>query len=82
MVAIKGIYEGGIIKPVQPIPVSENFIVTITFIEPLKKSNEKIKTDKVLYEVYDSSKDEYLKISESSIDFWYNDVDDRIWNNV
>lgn len=22
------------------------------------------------------------KVSESSLDFWYNDIDDEVWNNV
>jgi hypothetical protein len=26
--------------------------------------------------------DELLAASESSIDFWQNDIDDEVWNNV
>ena len=37
MYAIKAIYDGTNFKPKQPIPVSENYEVIITFIEPVKK---------------------------------------------
>ena len=26
--------------------------------------------------------DEFLIASESSMDFWYNDIDDEVWNNA
>ena len=37
MYAIKAIYDGTNFKPMQPIPVKENYEVVITFIEPVKK---------------------------------------------
>ena len=37
MYAIKAIYDGINFKPMQPIPVKENYEVVITFIEPVKK---------------------------------------------
>ena len=37
MYAIKAIYDGTNFKPIQPIPVKENYEVVITFIEPVKK---------------------------------------------
>jgi len=73
MNVIKGIYEAGIIKPIQPIPVNENFMVTITFVKPLRVNSQ---------EIYKSTNDEFLLASESSIDFWLNDIDDKVWNNV
>ena len=38
MYAIKAIYDGTNFKPMQPIPVKENYEVVITFIEPVKKA--------------------------------------------
>ena len=40
MYAIKAIYDGTNFKPMQPIPVKENYEVVITFIEPVKKDAE------------------------------------------
>ena len=37
MYAIKAIYDGTNFKPMQPIPVEEDYEVVITFIEPVKK---------------------------------------------
>jgi predicted DNA-binding antitoxin AbrB/MazE fold protein len=42
MYAIKAIYDGINFKPVQPIPVKENYEVVITFVEPLKKDQKGI----------------------------------------
>ena len=38
MYAIKAIYDGTNFKPIQPIPVKEDYEVVITFIEPAKKN--------------------------------------------
>lgn len=35
----------------------------------------KMKKEKQLYK-------DMIKASESSIDFWYNDIDDEVWNDV
>ncbi len=35
----------------------------------------KLKKDKEVFK-------ELLSVSESSIDFWNNDIDDEVWNNV
>ena len=40
MYSIKAIYDGINFKPVQPIPVKENYEVIITFIEPVKNLTE------------------------------------------
>ena len=37
MQTIKAIYDGTNFKPMQPIPVKENYEVVITFIAPIKK---------------------------------------------
>jgi len=37
MYAIDAIYDGLNFKPIQPIPVKENYKVVITFIEPVEK---------------------------------------------
>ena len=37
MYAIKAIYDGMNFRPMQPIPVKEDYEVVITFIEPVKK---------------------------------------------
>ena len=42
MYAIKAIYDGVDFKPLQPIPIKENYEVIITFVEPLKKDQSKI----------------------------------------
>jgi len=42
MDAIKAIYDGVTFKPLQPIPVKEEYEVTITFINPLKKGKVNI----------------------------------------
>jgi len=42
MYAIKAIYDGINFKPMQPIPVKENYEVVITFIEPVKKDTADI----------------------------------------
>ena len=44
MYAVNAIYDGTTFKPVQPIPVKENYKVVITFIEPV--SNEMIGASK------------------------------------
>jgi predicted DNA-binding antitoxin AbrB/MazE fold protein len=38
MYAIKAIYDGTNFKPMQPIPVKENYEVAIIFIEPVKEN--------------------------------------------
>ena len=42
MHAIRAIYDGINFKPVQPIPVKENYEVIITFIEPVRKKHNNI----------------------------------------
>jgi predicted DNA-binding antitoxin AbrB/MazE fold protein len=42
MHAIEAIYDGTDFKPMQPIPVKENYKVVITFIEPVKKDGIKL----------------------------------------
>jgi len=42
MHAIRAIYDGINFKPMQPIPVKENYEVVITFIEPVKKDTAEI----------------------------------------
>jgi len=42
MYAIKAIYDGTNFKPMQPIPVKEDYEVIITFIEPFQKSQKQI----------------------------------------
>jgi predicted DNA-binding antitoxin AbrB/MazE fold protein len=46
MYAIKAIYDGCNFKPMQPIPVKEDYEVVITFIEPLKKDTAQITSEK------------------------------------
>jgi predicted DNA-binding antitoxin AbrB/MazE fold protein len=41
MYAIKAIYDGLNFKPVQPIPITEEYEVIITFIEPIKANTIK-----------------------------------------
>ncbi|MCL2321121.1 MAG: DUF2281 domain-containing protein [Oscillospiraceae bacterium] len=38
MYSIKAIYDGINFKPIQPIPVKEEYEVVITFIQPMKKN--------------------------------------------
>ena len=73
MNAIKGIYKEGRIEPIQPIPVKENYMVKITFLRPMDSYNK---------EQYHFNDNDFLAVSESSIDFWLNDKDDMVWNNV
>ena len=42
MHAIKAIYDGTNFKPMQPIPVKENYEVVITFIQPVSKDEQDI----------------------------------------
>jgi predicted DNA-binding antitoxin AbrB/MazE fold protein len=42
MYAIKAIYDGTNFKPTQPIPVTEDYEVVITFIEPVKKDTANV----------------------------------------
>jgi len=42
MHAIRAIYDGINFKPMQPIPVKENYEVIITFIEPVKENRKNI----------------------------------------
>ena len=42
MHTIKAIYDGTDFKPMQPIPVKENYEVFITFVEPVKKDTENL----------------------------------------
>ena len=46
MYAIKAIYDGINFKPMQPIPVKENYEVVITFIEPVNKGTADIEITK------------------------------------
>ena len=39
MYAIKAIYDGTNLRPIQQIPVNENYEVVITFIKPIKKDS-------------------------------------------
>jgi predicted DNA-binding antitoxin AbrB/MazE fold protein len=41
MHAINAIYEGTVFKPMQPVPVKEDYEVVITFIKPVKKEKAK-----------------------------------------
>ncbi|HHT9125850.1 MAG TPA: DUF2281 domain-containing protein [Candidatus Brocadiia bacterium] len=43
---------------------------------PLKKGVE------VEVIILPQSEDDLLKASESSLNFWYNDIDDGVWNSV
>ena len=47
MYAIKAIYDGTSFKPMQPIPVKDNYEVVITFIEPVKKKDAAAINDQV-----------------------------------
>lgn len=40
MHAINAIYEGAVFKPIQPIPVKEDYEVVITFIKPVKNEGK------------------------------------------
>ena len=40
MEAIKAIYDGTNFKPMQPIPVKEEYEVIITFVKPVKNDSE------------------------------------------
>ena len=42
MYTIKAIYDGTNFKPMQPIPVKENYEVFITFVEPVKEDTANI----------------------------------------
>ena len=42
MYAIKGIYDGNCFRLEQPIPVKEEYKVVITFIDPVRSSQENI----------------------------------------
>ena len=41
MNAIKAIYDGESFRPMQPIPVNEDYEVIITFVRPIKKDDVK-----------------------------------------
>ncbi|MCL2004225.1 MAG: DUF2281 domain-containing protein [Oscillospiraceae bacterium] len=45
MYAIKAIYDGTNFKPLQPIPVKEDYEVVITFVDPVTKDAAKIQID-------------------------------------
>ena len=38
MLAIKGIYDGSVIKPLEPIPFKEEMQVIITFLDDIQKN--------------------------------------------
>jgi len=40
MFAVKALYDGVNFKPKQPITIKEQYEVIITFVEPVKKSND------------------------------------------
>lgn len=42
MHTIRAIYDGTSFKPMQPIPVKENYEVFITFVEPIKENQKHI----------------------------------------
>lgn len=42
MQAIRAIYDGIDFKPMQPIPVKENYEVIITFVEPIREKRKYI----------------------------------------
>ena len=69
MLAINGIYENGKINPLQDVPVDKKYIVRITFIEPFDDCSSE-------------HNDNFLMAAESSMEFWNNEIDDEIWNNL
>jgi len=42
MQTIRAIYDGTNFRPMQPIPVKENYEVFITFVEPIKENKKNI----------------------------------------
>ena len=42
MIAVKGIFDGKNIRPLEPIPVDKKYIVAITFLEPMKEDQSKL----------------------------------------
>ncbi|MGR3309384.1 MAG: hypothetical protein ACUZ77_01280 [Candidatus Brocadiales bacterium] len=44
--------------------------------------NGKIELPKLPLEKGVKDEDDLLKASESSLSFWYNDIDDEVWNSV
>jgi len=71
MNAIRAIYDGTSFKPLQPIPVEEEYEVIITFIEPIKKGEapKRSYADKDLADSEKTNTDMYVseKLPRSTI---------------
>ena len=68
MLAIKGIYDGKKIQPLEPITTKDPHVVVITFIEPVSKSQE----DEMLREAR-NKEDEDSRRFWSSFGSWEDD---------
>ena len=80
MNAIRAIFDGISFKPLQPIPVEEEYEVIITFIEPTKKDEEskRLFADKDLADAEKTNTDMYVseKLPRSTLKGF---LKDNVW---
>ena len=60
MNAIKAIYDGESFKPMQPIPVNEDYEVIITFVRPIKKDDVKAMVGRIVTILPDTKLDDTI----------------------
>ena len=91
MQAIKAIYDGASFTPTQPVPVQGHYDVIITFVKPINldtalgASTLPRVTAKGMLQGMLRTLDDFNELEAASISstaFWYNDVDDEVWNNA
>ncbi|OPX25462.1 MAG: hypothetical protein DRP97_02525 [Candidatus Latescibacterota bacterium] len=68
MLAVKGLYDGKKIQPLEPIATAEPYVVVITFIEPVSKKYE----DEILREA-ENREDENSRRFWASFGSWEDD---------
>ncbi len=79
---IDGIYENGTLKIMNPLPTDINYFVKIKFYKPFERIEQNNTIKELNIQSERVNMQDYLKASESSMDFWDNDIDNLVWNNV
>ncbi|NLO18576.1 MAG: hypothetical protein GX121_01645 [Ignavibacteria bacterium] len=79
---IEGIYENGTLKIMSPLPQDSSYFVKIKFYKPFKRAEQDYTINDFNNHIERVMAQDYLKASESSIDFWDNDIDNLVWNDV
>jgi hypothetical protein len=64
------------------LPTDINYFVKIKFYKPFERIEQNNTIKELNIQSERVNMQDYLKASESSMDFWDNDIDNLVWNNV